>query len=349
MGWLSDLFGGGNDSSKTSGKSTTTVPSWLENPTKDLINTGSQLIKNDYQQYPNQRIAGFTPDQQKAFQMQRNQVGDWQPLTGQAGNVLSGIAGLNSQYNPTMISAGQGTNQMFDNAQAQQYMNPYTNNVIDRGMNRLNQMQAEGQMNVSNAAAKTGGFGGSRHAVAQSLYDRDFNNQKGDFMANQLQNAYTNAQGQFNTDRASNNQMQQFNINNQLGADKANQDALLQGAQENRLGREQQMSAAGGLANLAYLNQGLGAQDIQGMQGIGGLQQALNQQNMDLGYQDFQNQANWPYKQLEFMSNLIRGVPFSSTTTSTGNAQTPQGGGLLQGLLGTGAGIAGLGNSFGWW
>lgn len=349
MGWLSDLFGGGNDNSSQSSTSTTKIPSWLENPTKDLIKTGGSLIKEDYKQYPNARIAGFTPDQNNAFQMQRDSTGNWQQFTNPAGNVLGGIAGLSQNFNPQMINAGQGTNQLFDQSQANMYMNPYTNSVIDNGLNRLNQMQAENQFSVNDSAAKAGAFGGSRHAVAQSLFNRDWDNRKTDFMTGQLQNAYSNAQNQFNQDRSAGNQMQQFNIGSRLAADTSNQNALLQGAQENRLGRDQQMSAAGGLANLGYLTQGLGQKDIQGLQGIGGLQQALNQQNMDIGYQDFQNQANWPYKQLEFMSNLVRGVPFSSTTTSTGSAQTPQGGSILQGLLGTGVGIAGLGNSFGWW
>jgi hypothetical protein len=349
VGWLSDLFGGGNDKSSSSGSTSTKIPSWLENPTKDLINTGSQLIKNDYQQYPNQRIQGFTPDQQQAFQMQRDQVGNWQPGLQQAGNVMSGIAGLNSQFDPRMIAAGQGTNQDFTNEMAQKYMSPYQNNVIDTGLNRLNQQQAEAQGGLTSNAARSGGFGGSRHAVAQSLFNRDWNQQKGDFLTNQLQSGYQNAQNMFNLDRNAGNQMQQFNISSNLAADKANQDAWAQGAEQNRLNREQQLSAAGGLGNIAGLGQTLGQRDIAGMQGIGGLQQALGQQNMDLAYQDFQNQANWPYKQLEFMSNLIRGVPFSQQTTSTGTQTTPQGGSTAQGLIGTGIGIAGLGNSMGWW
>jgi len=349
LGWLSDLFGGGNDTSSNKSTTTSKLPSWLEQPTKDLIGTGGQLIKQDYQQYPNQRIAGFTPDQTNAFQMQRNQVGSWQPQISQAGNVLSGIAGLNTQFDPRMITSGQGANQEFTNEMAQKYMSPYMGNVIDTGLQRLNQLQAENQSNVTNSAAKAGAFGGSRHAVAQSLFDRDWNQQKGDFLTNQLQSAYNNAQNMFNLDRNAGNQMQQFNIGSMLAADRANQDAWLQGNEQNRLNREQQLSAAGGLANLGGLQQTLGQRDITGLQGIGGLEQALNQQNMDLGYQDFQNQANWPYKQLEFMSNLIRGVPFGTTTTSTGTSTTPQGGGVVQGLLGSGAGIAGLGNMYGWW
>ena len=45
----------------------------------------------------------------------------------------------------------------------------------------------------------------------------------------------------------------------------------------------------------------------------------------DRGYEDFLAKQKYPYQQLEFASNIIRGTPYSSTTTmynpgvSTGN------------------------------
>jgi hypothetical protein len=58
--------------------------------------------------------------------------------------------------------------------------------------------------------------------------------------------------------------------------------------------------------------------DINKLQSAyGGQQQALRQQGLDQAYQDFQNQQNYPYKQLGFMSDLVRGLPLGQQSTRT--------------------------------
>ena len=64
--------------------------------------------------------------------------------------------------------------------------------------------------------------------------------------------------------------------------------------------------------SLANANQNLALQQAQAMQGIGAQQQALSQQGMDIAYQNFQNQVNFPYQQASFMSNILHGVPVQS-------------------------------------
>lgn len=58
------------------------------------------------------------------------------------------------------------------------------------------------------------------------------------------------------------------------------------------------------------------ARTAQGLQmQYGGMQQALDQQRMSQQYQDFLNQQRYPYQQLEFMSNLLRGTPMGTVNT----------------------------------
>lgn len=60
------------------------------------------------------------------------------------------------------------------------------------------------------------------------------------------------------------------------------------------------------------------AMDINKLQSAyGGQQQALRQQGLSQAYEDFQNQQNYPYKQLGFFSDLIRGLPVGQQTTRT--------------------------------
>jgi hypothetical protein len=49
----------------------------------------------------------------------------------------------------------------------------------------------------------------------------------------------------------------------------------------------------------------------------GGQQQAQTQRGLDTAYQDFQNQRNYPYKQLGFMSDMIRGLPLGQQSTKS--------------------------------
>lgn len=78
--------------------------------------------------------------------------------------------------------------------------------------------------------------------------------------------------------------------------------------------------------------------DINRLQNAyGGQEQALRQQGLTQAYQDWQNQQNYPYKQLGFMSDLIRGTPLGSQTSMYG--QQPS---MLSQLGGLGAAAYGL-------
>jgi hypothetical protein len=80
--------------------------------------------------------------------------------------------------------------------------------------------------------------------------------------------------------------------------------------------------------------------------GINQLQSAYGQQQqqqaqrpLDMAYQDFINQQNYPYKQLGFMSDMIRGLPLGQQSTSS----VYQGSGSTMGqLAGIGMGAYGL-------
>ena len=102
---------------------------------------------------------------------------------------------------------------------------------------------------------------------------------------------------------------------------KGSQAAFEQGANQFRQGITQQ-------SGLAQMQGQMGAQ-----------QQQQAQRPLDVAYQDFQNQQNYPYKQLGYMSDLIRGLPLGQQSTS----QVYQGSGSTLGsLAGLGMGAYGL-------
>ena len=85
------------------------------------------------------------------------------------------------------------------------------------------------------------------------------------------------------------------------------------------------------------ITQQSGLAQLQG--NLGAQQQQQAQRPLDVAYQDFLNQQNYPYKQLGFMSDLLRGTPTGSS--STVNMYQPPGSALGQ-LAGLGMGAYGL-------
>jgi hypothetical protein len=81
----------------------------------------------------------------------------------------------------------------------------------------------------------------------------------------------------------------------------------------------------------------------QAMLNAGAQQQQLQQQGLNIGIQDYQNQLNYPYRQLGFMSDLLRGLPLTQQSQSIYQSAPP----ASQQLMGLGLGAAGLSKAFG--
>lgn len=85
------------------------------------------------------------------------------------------------------------------------------------------------------------------------------------------------------------------------------------------------------------ISQGMDINKLQSA--YGGQMQQQAQRPLDMAYQDFQNQQNYPYKQLGFMSDLVRGMPLGQKSTST-MYEAP--GSTMGQLAGLGMGAYGL-------
>ena len=111
------------------------------------------------------------------------------------------------------------------------------------------------------------------------------------------------------------------------------------GAGYGQQGLNTALQAAGQLGNLGQAEFGQ-QKDIVGLQSqLGGQQQALRQQGLTQAYQDFLNEQNYPYKQLGFMSDMIRGLPLGQQSTK----QVYEAPGSMMGQLGgIGMGLYGM-------
>ena len=89
----------------------------------------------------------------------------------------------------------------------------------------------------------------------------------------------------------------------------------------------------------------LGAQGIQGLQQAGAQGQGQMQKGMDIAYQDFLKQQQFPYTQASTLSNLLSGVPGQQMATVYSQQPGPSMAQQLAGLGGAAAGLYGASQS----
>ena len=355
--WVQDLvesftfYGGGKGGGKSSAPQTqtsysTNLPEYAKPFYEELLKqTGKQVYTTDSSGnvtgvksmpiYTGERIAGFTPGQE-AVQAQTaglTQPGQFGAATtglgaGTTMGLGAGMAGLGQAfgYNPMAISGGT-----FDAPAASYYMSPYQTGVTDIAVR-----EAEKQRDLAKTAGMTGAigrgtFGGARQALLQAEQERGANQNIGDIRARGQQEAFMNAQQQFERDQARRMQAAQLGQQAQqyqagLGKDigLAGLTAGLQGSQA--------------LGALGATEQATDIERLRAQAASAGESQALQQERLNQQYQQFMDQQNFQKAQLDYLSNILRGNAGALGQTQVQYAPAPN----LASQLG-GLGLAGLG------
>ena len=189
-----------------------------------------------------------------------------------ANRIGSGVQGFSPQE---YLRAGRG----FDSRDAQQYMSPYLENVMNRQQKRTVDRFKEGKAARNAQAIKSGAFGGSRQAIGDFLARRDMNEQLGNIEAQQLEKGFGQSQQQFERDRAARMSALQAGDTGQLGLAKqrtaeqvATEDAKRQAASQNlqaQIAQQKAYEASGGQSLQAQIARGkfgqaAGQMDLQG-------------------------------------------------------------------------------------
>lgn len=99
-----------------------------------------------------------------------------------------------------------------------------------------------------------------------------------------------------------------------------------QGALNTALQQQQMQQTAGAqMGQLGALTQQLGAGDVGQLAASGQAQDQTNQANINAAMNNFYAQQQWPYQNLGFASNIIRGLPINTNTQTVGLSYPPQG------------------------
>ena len=285
--------------------SQTTIPEYAKPYAEKMLGKSEALTESPYQAYGGQRMAGSTPEQQAARQ---SVAGMQQPGQFAAGTGLAAAGGLGA------LGAGQQYMQMATDPMAQQaFMSPYMQNVVELQKQEAIRDAQKGQLAQNLGAVRQGTYGGARQLLAGTERERNLQQNLANIQAAGSQKAYEDAiRGmQFGTT------------------------AGLQGAQA--------ASQAGAtLGQLGIGQQQAGIDLAKAQEAFGGMSQAEQQKALDLQYQDFLQQQQYPYKQLGFMSDILRGSANLAATGGKTVYEAPPS--VSSQLLGAGLGAASIYN-----
>jgi len=247
-----------------------------------------------------------------------------------AQEAAAGFMGTPGVTAPQLTQYQMGAPEMFTSDVAKRYMSPYMQSVVDAQQRAAIEAAKRAQLGGNLAAARQGTYGGARQALLQGERESGLRQTLGDIQARGLQEAFTQAQGQFERDRAAQSEIA-----------RANQAAALQAGQ-------QRLGAAQGLGNLAQTFGGLGTQQLAGELDIlktqgafGDLQRNIAQQQLDAQRSALMQQAEYGQTQVGQLSNLLRGIPLTDTTQKT-TTPPPSFASQLTGMGLTGIGLYNL-------
>lgn len=268
------------------------------------------------------------------------------------------LRGLPSQFQ-TAQAIGLGGLGMYDPSMGAMYYNPYEEAVVQQTLTDLERMGAQADISERARQVAAGAYGGSRGRLRQEDLRRQFGRGATEAIAGIRRQGFSQAQQQAQKafEESQRRQLQtsqlygnlagqQGNVAGGLGSLGAGLSNILGG-----VGRD--ISTAGLRAGqfganvgqqFAGLGQGLSGlmgTDVNRLLGIGGMQRGLQQQGLDLDYQNFVGQYNLPLQTFGQIGQLAAGfAPALGGQTVTQSTASAPSNTLMQAL---GTGIAAYG------
>lgn len=367
--------GGGSPPPAPTQVSQLTIPEYAQPYMEKLLGRSEALTSRRLPVYTGERVAAPSVAQREVQQSVRNLKTPGGFKTAENMAVMAGQEALaRSQYTPgqfdmmtvrpqqlqqfgmqgaqTYYRPQIATPAMFGTQQAQAYMSPYMQSVVDVQKRKAIEDAQLAQLGQNLAAPRQGTYGGARQLLAQTQREKGLREQLGDIQAKGLQSSYESAQQQFERDRAALMQAEALRTDVGLKTALANLDAEQQARVQNLAAALQTQGLSADQALKSALANQQQYADIQKMQeqsrqfagelGLKGVEQfgaagrdvsgiATQQAEIDLRQKElqakiaeqerlarqaeldaelarFQEEQSAAYKQLGFMSDILRGT-----------------------------------------
>jgi len=294
--------------------------------------------------YSGQRVADFDPREQYAMDMSDQAIGSYKPYLGEQANLLREAGSMNragtragAQAYRRAEDTGMGSTREFDPNMAQQFYNPFEEDVVQQTLTDAREGLAKGDMALRDQAVQGGAFGGARGRINQEELARNVGRGTAEAIGGIRQAGFTGAR-----DAA----MGSFEAQQGRQAGLAGLQAEM-GQGYGQMGGNLGAGLAGygqSFGGMGGALQGLQGADINRIMGMGGLGRGRQQSLMDLGYQNFTGQYNLPMSTLANVGSLTAalgpmaggygyagGAPTSNTNFNPASGNIPNIGGPQQG------------------
>jgi len=240
------------------------------------------------------------------------------PTSGATPELGSGIASIR-----------QAQQAQFDPSSASQFQSPYQQ-YVEGAINRQFD-QAQNRQDAQ--AVSSGAFSGSRRDIMDAELEGQRARAVGEAYAQDFGRASQQAQQVFQEEQnrrlaagqgLSNIGFQRAGALQQAGLARSDLASRQAGLASNLAGGiagiGQQLSGLGGVqAGLGQQLQTLSNQDISNLMNLGTLQRGIGQSTLDARRQTELQQQQYPYQQIQFLSDIYKGIPSSQQTVT----QTP--------------------------
>lgn len=362
MGLFDSFFG----SSKNVTTTRPQVMEGLEPLVPQLSKLAQQAYGRPYQAYTaGSRLAPFSRSQQAGMRAFQGIATDpsYQRGMGQAGeaigssmedqNMQSMIRSLGRSIKPERTQAGMTNARGWtDPGTAASYMDPYKSNVIDQYLNREDKRTGQRRAGLDAKLAGKKAFG-SRGDIGRAQFESDEEDRKAEAIANLMDKGYESGANIFRSDADRGLTSETGNVDRALTSSTGNanramtaEQLMTQGLGQGVTGENTRLAgrrAAGNdLAQLTDRYRTGMTESAKNLMNVGQMEQTQAQKPLDLQYQDWMRQQNFPAEQATGLSRIVYGAPTGSTTTAPGPSGASQ-------LLGAGIGAYGLGSGMGWW
>ena len=302
--------GGGSPAQHTSSTvQKNEIPEYFKPYALNMIETAEQVYESPYEAYTGDRLAAISPTQTAAMTGMEQQYSQIDPATGEAVFFSPTEAGFERAGELAEVG-GQQFGEMPAGEFESKYMSPYQQAVTDVRTTEAKRQGAIQAEQIASEAGKAGAYGGSRHAILEAEQQRNLAQQLGQIQAVGSEQAYTAGQTAFTADRVA------------------------------ALGASQQ------LGNLTPASQAASLTGLGALQTLGETQRAMEQQPIDIDYEEFVRQRQYPRKATQEYSSVIQGFPMQPSTYTTAQ-QYQQPPNLGQQLLQAGALYAGIAGGLG--
>ena len=318
----------------------TDYPDWMKTYLEDVLEKSKDLYDTDeYTPYGQPRIAPFTDNQKAIMDTIINYEGQDEGIKALKDSFYTTDADGNKVLKDYDFTPRETTAKTFLDKDAEgnriidQYMNPYEELVVDKLRRQTDRNMALQRQKDMAGAVGRGAFGGTREAAQTAVGQQALLDRLANAEADLFYKGYGQAADIFSKD-----------------ADRSlKADSLMSklGLEADKLGMLSEFNRASALESLAKTDQQLFADEMALKGSVGDAEQKMNQASLDLAYDDFLKQEQFPYQQLDFYNSIVKGLtPNIGAGSVTAQTKDPS---FLQQALGLGInalGLYGMGGGF---